>query len=216
MVEEEIQMTEAEILRIFTQAKAITVNGHFVYTGGEHANTYVNKDAIYARTKLVSMLCIELAGRFIDDDIDVVVGPAIGGVILSQWTAYHLSALSGREVCAVYAEKYNDEFVIRRNYPTLVKGRRVLVVEDIINSGFSAFKTIDAVRNIEGKVVGLGALCTYGRVTREQLGSPRFTALINLPEIQPDVHMWEADECPLCKAGVQLNTNVGHGGKPTS
>jgi len=202
-------MNEREVLMILGQVNAIITNSHIVYTSGKHGAAYVNKDAIYPHTKMTSRLCREIAKRFLDDNVSVVIAPAIGGVILSQWTAYHLSEMGECKVAGVYAEKSEggNAFVINRGYGKLVSGRRVLVVEDILNTGGTARKVIEAVRRVGGNVVGLGALCNRGEITPHDVGSvPRLEALVNVK-----LDAWDKEACPLCAQGVPINTDVGKG-----
>ena len=105
-------MNDAEVLQVLQDVGAFRA-GHFVFTSGLHASTYINKDAIYPHVKQVSALCLEMAKRFEKENIDAVVGPAVGAVILSTWTAHHLSELLGREIWGVYADK--DFAVAARN-----------------------------------------------------------------------------------------------------
>ena len=190
------------------KANAILENSHFVYTSGMHSSVYLNKDALYADPRVISELCGELARRVHHRDIDVVVGPAIGGTIVSTWTAYHLSVMRGDVVHSVYAEKEHGELEIRRGYPAFVKNKRVLVVEDILNTGGSALDTVDAVRNIGGDVVMVGALCNRGGATAQDLAVPYLEVLLDYP-----AKAYSADVCPLCAANVPINNHVGHGVK---
>ena len=66
---------------------------------------------------------------------------------MSQWVAYHLSELEGREVYSVYSDKDGDGFVIKRGYNELIKGKNILVVEDLVTTGGSLRKVIEAARN---------------------------------------------------------------------
>lgn len=86
--------------------------GHFVGTSGKHLSVYVAKDRGTRLTSVSSELCLGIAEIFADEDIEAVVAPAVGGIALSQWTAYHLSQLRpGRpEVIALYSE--HDDKVI--------------------------------------------------------------------------------------------------------
>ena len=97
-----------EVIDILKKVGAILQNGHFVGTSGLHFDTYVNKDFLYPHTEETSRVCRLLAEKYKDKNIEVVVGPALGGIILSQWTAFHLSNLCGREVLGVYTEKSED------------------------------------------------------------------------------------------------------------
>ena len=128
----------------------------------------------------------------------------------AQWTAHHLTQRTGRDVLAVYAEEEIDEQgkrrVFRRGYDDLVRGRRVLVVEDILTTGGSVRMVVDAVQQAGGTVVGVGALCNRGAITAEQLHAPRLYALSDIP-----LESWAAEECPLCRSGVPVNTRIGKG-----
>ncbi len=185
---------------------AILTDTHVVYTSGKHGSAYVNKDAIYPHTFLTSALCEEIAAHFENSNVEVVVAPAIGAVILSQWIAHHLSEMTTREVLCVYAEKdAGDGFVIKRGYENLVKGRRCLVVEDVVNTGGSVLKVVRKVRELGGEVVGVGALCNRGDVKSADLDSvPELFSLVNVK-----LEAWDPASCPLCLKGVPLNTSVG-------
>ena len=79
------------------------LEGHFVLNAGNHSNLYVNKDAVYTE-EVVNELCLMLVTPFIDSDVDVVAGAAVGGVALTQWAAHHLRQQTGRKIQAIFAE----------------------------------------------------------------------------------------------------------------
>ena len=199
-------------LDILRNVGAVLTDDHFVYSSKRHGTAYVNKDAVYPHTTKVSMLCGIIARRFGGDDIEVVVGPAVGGIPLTQWTANHLAQIMGGEVFAVFAEKDTDStgkevFVIKRGYDRLVSARRVLVVEDVLTTGGSAEKTVESVRAANGIVVGLAALCNRGGVTPQMVGNvPKMFALASVT-----LETWSEAECPLCAQGIPVNVSVGHG-----
>jgi len=177
-------LKKEEVSNIFAAAKAIITNDHFVYAkksdGWYHGSAYVNKDAIYPYTKFISLLCRDIAYHFLKnaDKADVIVGPTVGAVSLSQWTAHHY----GPDVLSVYADeadeiekieikkemisenkiklknllgeaeiifapgsriidrivyrvKVGTRRILKRGYDKIVKGKKCLVVEDIVNSG---------------------------------------------------------------------------------
>ena len=196
-----------ELKRIFSQLGAFISDSHLLYTSGKHGNAYVNKDALYPHTATTSLLCKELALHFKDLPIDAVLAPALGGIILSQWIAWHLSELKSKEVLAIYAEKSVDgeTFIIKRGYDELIRNKNVLIVEDILTTGGSVKKVVTAVQSIPAKIIGVGALCNRGGITSEHLGNvPTLFSLLNVT-----LESWEPDECPLCKKGIPLNTQVG-------
>lgn len=201
-------MQEKQVLEILGNVGAVITDSHIVYTSGKHGSAYVNKDAVYPHTATIAQLCAQIAAEFANDNVGVVIAPAIGGVIITQWVANHLSAMRGMEVLAVYAEKAEgDTFVIKRGYDKLVKGKRVLVVEDILTTGGSVRKVIEVTRSIGGDVVGLGVLCNRGGITPADVGNvPRLFALANVK-----LDAWNEADCPLCAQGVPINTDVGKG-----
>jgi orotate phosphoribosyltransferase len=202
-------MNEQEVLEVLGNVGAVITNSHIVYTSGKHGTAYVNKDAVYPHTKETSDLCRAIAEQFVDDSVEVVIAPAIGGIILSQWIAHHLSEITGREVLGVYAEKTEsgDTFVIRRGYDKFVAGKNVLIVEDVLTTGGSAKKVVEASRALGGNIVGLGVLCNRGGITSQDVAdSPKLFALVNVK-----FDAWDEKECPLCAKRVPINTDVGKG-----
>jgi len=204
-----------ETLRILKECDAILENDHFVYVSGHHGSGWINKDAIYPDTRRIIKLSKLLAEALVDIDADVICGPAIAGVIVSQWTAYHLQKLS------VFAEhdpsKQSDRnprhsgalrspFILKRGYDKLVSNRRVIVVDDIINTGYSALSTIEAVSRSGGTVVALAVLINRGNVDISEFGVDEFIFLLEY-----DIPVWPASECKLCVKGVPINTEYGHG-----
>ena len=199
-----------EVLQMLRDSGAIITDSHIVYTSGMHGSVYVNKDALYPHTAYASRVGELFAELNKDKDIDVVAAPALGGIILSQWTAYHLSKMKGKEILGVYTEKDADKNqVFTRGYDKLITGKNVLVLEDIINTGGSVLKSISSVRNAGGTVVGVSVMVNRNpeAVTSEMYGAP-FSALAVLK-----AEAWEAGDCKLCQKGVPINTSVGHGKK---
>ncbi len=200
-------MDRQQILGALAKIQAVITDSHLVYTSGKHGSTYFNKDAIYPHTELTSQLCEEIAKHFADRGIEVVIAPAVGGIILSQWVAYHLTKITGREVLAVYAEKDGDGFVIKRGYDKLSAGKKVLIVEDILTTGGSVKKVIDTARSIGANIVGLGVLCNRGGVTAMDVSNP--PELFALLDVKFDA--WDEADCPLCAKNIPINMDVGHG-----
>ncbi len=199
-------MNREELLEILAKRKAIITDSHIVYKSGKHGSAYVNKDAIFPFTDDTSAICWAIAQNFTEEDkIDFVIGPVVGGAILSQWVARHLSALLW-EVASVFADKEGDGFVIKRGYDLFVRGKRGVVIEDVLNTGGSARQTVQVVRQNGGEVVAVAAICNRGGVTAEILEVPRLVSLLDIK-----LDMWEESACPLCASGVEINTQVGHG-----
>lgn len=216
--------TEQEkLIKIFEDCGAI-LHGHFVYTSGRHGKVYVNKDAIYPH-KEIHKLCTELVGRYWGGffEADAIVAPLNGGAVLSRLVAdalmRHLSRMKlqnqrKRKVLAIYAEKTADgkDFVIRRGYDKLIAGKNVVVVDDVMTTGGSVKKVVRAARNCGANVYGVAVLWDrwcgdYQQFCEETRGV--FLARL----IKHQFSSWEEADCPLCKSGVPVNTEVGKGGE---
>src|SRR5207248_9748758 len=176
-------MNDPEIMQMFVDAGAIVTDSHFVYSSGRHSSVYINKDALYLHTKVISGLCRLMAQPYNAGEIDVVVGPVLGGIVLSQWVACYLNASrSSGETLSLYAEKEGDgldkKFLFRRGYDRYIPGKKVLVVEDVLTTGGSARQVIELVRAQGGTVVGLSALCNRGDVQPGDIGDVPISTLI--------------------------------------
>lgn len=202
-----MSLNEDQVLELLQQVGAFRA-GHFVYTSGKHGDSYVLKDAMYAYPQETSKVCREMAERFKDAGVEAVIGPAIGAAILAQWTAYHLKELTGREVSATFAEKDGEGgFVIKRGYDKLIAGKKTLVVEDLITTGGSLRKVVEAARATLADVVGAIALVNRGGVTKEMVGNPPvLDQLLNV-----DLESWDEGACELCNTNIPVNVDVGHG-----
>jgi orotate phosphoribosyltransferase len=204
-------MNEAEIMQLFADAHAIVTGSHFVYNSGRHSSVYVNKDALYLHTNVTQRLCEQMASHYDAEQVDVVVGPVMGGIILSQWVTAALNARrTSGETLAVYAEKEDtssgSRFEFRRGYDKYIAGKRILVVEDVLTTGGSARRVIEVVRQHGGIVIGLSALCNRGNVQSQDVGDVPLQTLVTLP-----LDTYTEEECPFCKQGIPVNTELGKG-----
>lgn len=214
-----LSAVEKIVRDVLSRMGAIIVNSHIVYVSGRHGSAYVNKDILYTDPRETSRICRIMADEIreycfssglvklnIHCDHLPIVGPACGGIALSQWTAFHLKELGVRAI-AVYADKTeNGGFVLKRGYNQLVSHRKVVVVEDVITSGISSKETINAVKFAGGDVIMVTAICNRGQITAKNLDVPHLHSLLNIP-----LDSWLAEECPLCAQGVPVDTSVGHG-----
>lgn len=180
-----------------------------MYTSGKHGTVYINKDAIYPHTKLVSAMARQIAEHYLEYKFEVVIGPAVGGVVLSQWLAYHLSELSGREVLSTYADKRADgSFIVRRGYDKLVARKSVLLVDDIINQGTSMRAMKKAIEDRGGEVRFVACLMNRGGLRAEVVGIKEVFTLLDLP-----LMIYPAKQCPMCRQKIPIDREFGHGPK---
>jgi orotate phosphoribosyltransferase len=139
---------------------------------------------------------------------EVICGPATGGLTVAQWTAHALGALC----CFAEHGKADAKtglpgrFGLHRGYDSLVSGRRVLVVDDVVDTGQSLKQTLTAVQQAGGKVVGAAAFVNRGNVDAKGIGVEQFVYLL-----EEKIPCWPAAECKLCREGVRVNTRYAHG-----
>ncbi len=179
-------MTDKEILQVLKDSNAL-LEGHFVLTSGLHSPQYIEKFRLLEQPKLTELLCKELAGKFRDDGVTVVVGPMTGGIILS----YEVGKQLGTK--AIFTERVDGKMQFRRGF-TLSPADRVLIVEDIVTTGGSVQEVIDEVRKDNSTIVGIGCL-----VDRSS-GRAKFDVPFK-PLLKMDVSTYSPDACPLCKSG---------------
>ena len=197
-----------KVVQILTKTGALMPNGHFVGVSGKHLDTYITKDALLPHTVEVSKIAKLLAEKAKNLKVDVVVGPALGGIVLSQWVAHHLTRITGKEVLSFYTEKKGErDQVFTRGYDERVKGKRVLVVEDTVTTGGSAVKVAQAVKRAGGKVLKILVITNRNKndVNSKTMGFP-FDSLCEL-----SLNAYSAEECSMCKKGIPINIKFGHG-----
>ena len=186
----------------------ILTDDHFVFSSWRHGREYVRKDAILAYPSDASRLANFIAQRFANDEIDIVMGPAVAGSITSNRVAEHLSMWKGKEVLATYADRYGKDFVIRSYYGQMIPKHRVLIVDDTVNTSETVMRLIEQVRKLGGNVIGVGAICNRGSTTHRNLGVPKFEALIALDNFET----WDENTCPMCKNNERpVNPHYGRG-----
>ncbi|MEG6511352.1 orotate phosphoribosyltransferase [Desulforamulus ruminis] len=180
-------MTREEITDIFTKTGAM-LTGHFRLTSGKHSNRYFQCAQVLQHPHYTGMLCAELARRFAGKGVETVIGPAMGGILVSYEVARSLGVRS------LFAEREQGKMALRRNF-SITPGEKVLVVEDVITTGGSVAEVIEVVRSLGGEVVGVGVLVDRSN-GQADLGVPA-EALLTVT-----VETFEAENCPLCAAGT--------------
>ena len=185
-------MNQEQALGIFRDAGAY-LDGHFLLTSGKHSNAYIEKFQVLQHPRHCAALCSAMAEDFADLKPTVVVGPAVGGILLAYETARALG-LRG-----IFLEREEGKLALRRGFE-IGPRERVLVVEDVVTTGTSVFEVLEALKKekSEGRIVGVGFLVdrSAGKV---DFGVPRQKALLTL-----DLPVWEPADCPLCGTGAPL------------
>ena len=144
-------MSEREqILSIFRSTEAL-LEGHFVLTSGRHSASYFQCAKVLQHPEYLTAFSIMIADEFEDQAPDVVISPAIGGVVLGTEVGTQLGCRT------IFAERKEGDMVIRRGFH-IEKGEKVLVVEDVITTGGSVKEVMDLVEEAGGNILGVGVL----------------------------------------------------------
>ena len=185
-------MTEEEVKELLIKTHAI-MNGHFLLTSGLHSPHYVEKFNVLQHPRYTQQLCEAMAEKFKDADIETVVGPVTGGILLAHEVG---KALGTR---AIFTEREKGKMTLRRGF-RIEPGTRVLIVEDIVTTGGSVREVVDVVNASGGHIVGVGLLVDRSGGTAD-FGVPndQVQALLHLT-----VPTFKPEECPLCKDGVPM------------
>ena len=139
-----------QILSIFRSTEAL-LEGHFVLTSGRHSASYFQCAKVLQHPEYLTAFSIMIADEFEDQAPDVVISPAIGGVVLGTEVGTQLGCRT------IFAERKEGDMVIRRGFH-IEKGEKVLVVEDVITTGGSVKEVMDLVEEAGGIILGVGVL----------------------------------------------------------
>jgi orotate phosphoribosyltransferase len=173
-------MTTDEVLNLFRDAGAL-LEGHFILSSGRHSATFLQKMFVFMDPARTEVLCKALADLIRKEfgPVDYVISPAMGGIIPGYETARHLPAK------AMFVERENGEFVLRRGFQ-VPEGARIVMVEDIVTTGLSSRECLKTLSATGGELVG--AACLIDRSNgRAELGVPFVSlARLDIPDYAPD------------------------------
>lgn len=198
------------VLSLLRKCDALITNTHVVLVSGRHSGSYINPDKILPHTDINSRLGVLMAKKYKNTAIDVVIGPAYGGIVFAQWVAFHLSLLKKKNILSLFTEKTPERHqIFERGFDALVAGKKVLVVEDITATGSSVKKVMKAVTAAGGIIAGVCVIVNRDpmMVNSETIGAP-FSALAEFV-----IESFDEKDCMLCKKHVLINTAIGHGKK---
>ena len=185
-------MTDDEILAEFRAADAL-LQGHFLLSSGRHSEYYLQCARVLMDTERAGRLAVALAAKLpreLRQAIDLVVSPAMGGVIIG----HEMGRALGKP--AIFVERPTGTFELRRGF-AIPAGAKVLMVEDVVTTGLSSREAMEAVRAAGGEVLAEAALVDRSAGSNIDLGVPFYPLVaINFPT-------YAADELPPELAGTQ-------------
>ena len=166
------------------------LKGHFCLTSGLHSDTYFQCAKLYQYPDIVEKLAKELALKLKDVEFDTVVAPAIGAVIFG----YEVSRQTKKR--NLFVERKDGSMQLRRGY-SLKKGEKIIIVEDVITTARTIFETIDALTEFEIELKGVA--CIVDRTQGKLEDKFKIHSLLQSSPV-----VWEPENCPLCKQGIEL------------
>jgi orotate phosphoribosyltransferase len=174
------------VLEILKEVEAL-LEGHFLLSSGKHSNRYCQCAKLLQHPDKAEKVLSVVAEQLSDIDFDLVVGPAMGGVIV----AYEL----GRQMKkpAIFTERENGEMTLRRGF-SIKPGQKVIITEDVVTTGKSFKEAAKVIEDLGGEVVAV--VCIVDRTTTKVTDFPMFSA------IKLDIESYEKDECPMCKENI--------------
>jgi len=186
-----------KILNILIETGAI-LEGHFLLTSGMHSNKYVEKFRLIEQPESLDLVCSEMADLYKNQKIDLVLGAAVGGILISGGVGRELNLKH------IFTERVNNIMELRRGFE-INKDSKVLIVEDIVTTGGSIFELINIVNKNNGEIVGITSILDRNEKPID-FGFPY------KPLVQYPVQSWDVLECPECLQNNPI-TQRGRSGK---
>lgn len=177
------------ILNIFEKTEAL-LKGHFLLTSGRHSNQYFQCAKVLQYPQYCEEICSIIADHFKHFEIDTVIAPAMGGIVVAQEVGRQL----GKKT--IFAEREEKVLTLRRGFG-IEPGEKCLVCEDVVTTGGSVFEVIEIVKQSKGTVAGVGYIVdrSNGKV---DFGFPQKST------VSLEVVSYLPDECPLCRQNIPL------------
>ena len=179
-------MKQSEVLGLFRKCDAL-LEGHFLLSSGLHSSQYIQCAKVLQYPECGTELGKAIAELFQHVRCDVVVSPAIGGILIAQEVARALG------IRAIFCERKDGKMILRRGFE-IKKGERVLIIEDIITTGRSTMEVIAVVESFKACIVGIGAI--IDRSEKAISFSVEFKSLAKL-----SFENFNSDNCLICNRG---------------
>ncbi len=190
-------MNENEVLKIYKSIGAL-LEGHFILSSGLRSRMYLQSALVFSNSKIAETLCKSLAHKIkksVDvNSIDLIVSPAMGGVIVGYELSRHLDKTN------IFVERVDGVFSVRRGF-SIREGSKILVVEDIVTTGKSSLECFKCINDHGGEVIAEAALINRGGNTVD-LGVPLITlANLDIPNYELNNLPEDLKKIPAVKPG---------------
>jgi len=193
-------LSEAQVMQEFEAAEAI-LRGHFILSSGLHSDTYLQCARVLMNPRRAEKLCAALADKLQKQlggqTIDLVVAPAMGGVVVG----YEMGRQLGVET--IFCERENGQFTLRRGF-TIAPGAKILLVEDVVTTGKSSLETVECIRSFGGVVIAEASLIDRSN-GKHGLPFPLVSLLtLDVKTYQPDAIPEHLRDVPAVKPGSRF------------
>lgn len=175
------------VIKLLKESDAL-LEGHFLLSSGKHSDRYVQCAKLLQYPDKAAKALNLVVEKVKDLDIDIVVGPAMGGIIV----AYELARQLGKP--AIFTEREEGEMKIKRGF-NIGKGQRVLIAEDVVTTGRSAYEAIKVVEEYGGIIVGIGCLADR---SSGDIKYPLYAGT------KLEIKTYSVEDCTLCKEELPI------------
>lgn len=161
------------------------MKGHFELSSGLHSNQYFQCAKLLQYPQYSQKAGEQIASFFEKNNVDIVLGPALGGIIIG----YEVARAMGKK--SIFTERKDGLMTLRRGFK-INKGDKVLIIEDVITTAKSTKETIEVIKSFGGQIAGVGCIVDRSRGTTD-------IEIKSILQIDPET--FTAEECPMCKSG---------------
>lgn len=182
-----MENTDNKVIEILRESEAL-LEGHFLLSSGRHSEKYCQCARLLQHPDKAEKVISVIVDKIKDVDFDIIVGPAMGGVLVS----YELARQTGKP--GIFAERVDGKMTIKRGFE-VKKGDKVIISEDVITTGKSSLEVVEVLNKLGAEVVAL--CCIVDRRAKDaQASFPIYSA------VKLEIESYEKENCPLCAKGI--------------
>lgn len=182
-----MENTDNMIIETLKEVEAL-LEGHFLLSSGKHSDRYCQCAKLLQYPDKAAKVLKVVADKLKEVDFNLVVGPAMGGVVVS----YELARQTGKP--GIFAERENGEMTIRRGFQ-INKGDKIIISEDVVTTGKSSLEVAKVIEGLGAEVIGISCIVDR-RAEGVVIPYPIYSA------IKLDINVYEKENCPMCKEGT--------------
>lgn len=183
-----MENTDKMVIETMKECDAL-LEGHFLLSSGKHSDRYCQCAKLLQHPDKAEKVLSIVAEKLKNVEFDMIVGPAMGGIIVS----YELARQTGKP--GIFAERTDGVMSIRRGF-SIEKGQKVIISEDVITTGKSSFEVVEVIKALGGEVVGLACIVDRSNGLSKELPYPVYSA------ITLNIESYDKDKCPMCAKGI--------------